>query len=49
MLHQGGLAGAGMSDDADKLSPLHAEGHFIQSLMLKGCSRAVQMGKISDL
>ena len=49
MLHQGGLTGAGVPNDADKLSPLHAEGHIVQSLMLKGCSRAVQMGKVFNL
>ena len=32
LLHQGGLTGAGMSDDADELSPVYRKGHIVQRL-----------------
>jgi hypothetical protein len=46
MLHQCRLAGAGMTDDTDKLAPFHAEGNILQGNMLKGCSLAVDMMQI---
>jgi hypothetical protein len=49
MLHQGGLTGAGMTNDANKLSPLHRERNIVQGLMLKRRPGAVEMGKILDL
>ena len=43
LLHQSGLTGAGMSDDADKLSPVHGKRHIVQRLMFKGRSDAVNI------
>ena len=43
LLHQGGFSGAGVADDADKFPPMDAEGHVLQSLVLKGRANAVDI------
>ena len=46
MLHQGGFAGACMSDDAHKFTPVQGEIHILQCLMLKGRADAVYIIKV---
>ena len=49
MLNQGGFSGAGVSDDADELSPLHGKAHMLNGGALKGRSNAVYVGKVPNL
>ena len=37
MLNQGGFSGAGVSDDADELSPLHGKAHMLNGGALIEC------------
>ena len=47
LLHQGGFSGACMSDNADKLSGFQGKGDIVQSLVLKGRARTVNVVEIS--
>jgi hypothetical protein len=41
MLHKRGFARAGVTDDADKLSPFYGERNITQRYMLKGRTLAI--------
>lgn len=49
MLNEGGFSGAGVTDDADELPPLHGEVHMFNGGALKWGSNAVNVGQVPNL
>ena len=46
VLHQSGLTGTGMANNADKLAPFHTERYIIQRRVLERGSPAIDMFQI---